>query len=656
MFTILSTVDQQLMENILYNRNLDEDYSPDINLLILNKITSEVSDNNSTLHKNIKVLKQKFNFLYNENMTLVDTILCNKIAEFIIIKFLNNDYKTVPQNLFCDNFMNFLIDSNLLFKKYFYSRNQISVFRKLTSREDNYFNIKYKNKLYENYYIYAVDLKIFIKNQLLTYVILNKYEINITFNFIHLMYNVVSIPNVDKLSIVVYDLFILLYTSLSNMLLINENSYKFYEKIYAIDTENIKNLLKFTKLILGRLHEFDMFKRLLHIALEDFTHESYTEDILDQVIYNYLYETTLVADIENYRKDIKPELIHILTNENTNIHTKNNILFKLNTFDSDFIVPLKQLFIDMEKYREEQGFTNKIKARSKILRLIALHYDETFEGNFNNDTFISFYTNHINSIFSKINDIFRGFLSEKNKMFLYKYLLYLESSIDFIKILYNICGKDEQSIFFFKIAEVYYNIFKVLLESGLYADFTITINESYAKIIPEAFADSFQLIFIKIFSNLHRLTTNKFFIKNVAINNFFYDKKALVTSKEKYGEFLVNNANKLSDVIDTFITNINNEIEIIKTGEITFDEDIPDKFLDPIMCTPINNPIMIPSVEQVVDKYTIYNHLIFNETNPFTNEVLTILELERYNLEKNIIEKINKFKEYFEIWKSDHKN
>ena len=656
MFTILSPVDQQFMENILNNLNLGEDYSPDINLLILNNIISEEPDNNSTLHKNIEILKQKFNFFYNDNMTLINTILCDKIAKFIIIKFLNNDYKTLPKNLFCDNFMKFLTDNNLLFKKYFYSTSETSVFMKLISIKDNYFNIKYNDHSYEDYYICATDLQIFIKNQLLTYVILNNYEINITFNFIQVMYKKMSIANVDKLSIIVYDLFILLYTSLSNMLLINENSYKFYEKIYAIDTENIKKLLEFTKLILDRLHEFDMFKKLLHTTLADFTHENYTEDIIDQVIYNYLYKTTLVNDIENYRKDIKPELIQILTSDNTNIHTKNKILFKLNKFDSDFVVPLKQLFIDIEKYREEQGFVNKIKARSKILRLITLHYDETFEGNFNNDTFISFYTDHINSIFSKINDICRGFITEKNKMFLYKYLLYLESSVDFIRILYNICGKDEQSIFFFKIAEVYYNIFKVLLESGLYADFTLDVNESYAKIISGAFVSSFQLIFIKIFSNLHILTTNNFFIKNVAINNFFYDKKALVSSKEKYGQFLVNNATKLSDVIDTFTTNINNEIEIIKTGEITFDEDIPDKFLDPIMCTPINNPIMIPSVEQVVDKYTIYNHLIFNETNPFTNEVLTILELERYNLEKNIIEKINKFKEHFEIWKSDHKN
>ena len=73
------------------------------------------------------------------------------------------------------------------------------------------------------------------------------------------------------------------------------------------------------------------------------------------------------------------------------------------------------------------------------------------------------------------------------------------------------------------------------------------------------------------------------------------------------------------------------------------------------MCTPIEKPIEIPEVKQIVDYYTINNHLTFSHTNPFTNSPLTKEELRTYNEEDQVQERIKSFMNNLTKWKNEHK-
>lgn len=79
--------------------------------------------------------------------------------------------------------------------------------------------------------------------------------------------------------------------------------------------------------------------------------------------------------------------------------------------------------------------------------------------------------------------------------------------------------------------------------------------------------------------------------------------------------------------------------------------DYPSEFLDPLMATPILDPVKIPNVEDIFDKVGIVTHIHNSKENPYTREPLTIQTLEEYNKRPEIIESIQLFlkkKEEFE--------
>ena len=89
--------------------------------------------------------------------------------------------------------------------------------------------------------------------------------------------------------------------------------------------------------------------------------------------------------------------------------------------------------------------------------------------------------------------------------------------------------------------------------------------------------------------------------------------------------------------------------------EEIYSEEMPSKFLDPILYTVIKIPIEIPDVEEIMDQYTIMNHLTFNITNPFTNKELTKKQLIEYNNQEEVKVRLENFKNEFTQWKMKFK-
>lgn len=79
-------------------------------------------------------------------------------------------------------------------------------------------------------------------------------------------------------------------------------------------------------------------------------------------------------------------------------------------------------------------------------------------------------------------------------------------------------------------------------------------------------------------------------------------------------------------------------------NDIDLDE-MPDDFLDPIMGTFIDDPVMLPECETIMNRDIIYRHVLAEKNNPFNRKELTIAEIESFNALEDTKKKIAEFNE-----------
>jgi len=61
-------------------------------------------------------------------------------------------------------------------------------------------------------------------------------------------------------------------------------------------------------------------------------------------------------------------------------------------------------------------------------------------------------------------------------------------------------------------------------------------------------------------------------------------------------------------------------VALVHAQEVMAEEDlgeIPDELLDPIMGSLMEDPVLLPSSKQIVDRSTIRSHLLSDSTDPF---------------------------------------
>ncbi|KAH8874039.1 Ubiquitin conjugation factor E4 A [Schistosoma japonicum] len=67
---------------------------------------------------------------------------------------------------------------------------------------------------------------------------------------------------------------------------------------------------------------------------------------------------------------------------------------------------------------------------------------------------------------------------------------------------------------------------------------------------------------------------------------------------------------------------------VIKTEEELDVDDAPDEFIDPIMGYLMDDPVKLPTSGHVVDRKTIYRHLLNDSTDPFNRQPLAMSQVE----------------------------
>lgn len=134
-------------------------------------------------------------------------------------------------------------------------------------------------------------------------------------------------------------------------------------------------------------------------------------------------------------------------------------------------------------------------------------------------------------------------------------------------------------------------------------------------------------------------------IKN--IDYFDLDNYTLIASNDKM-------STKLGDSYPKFLNNLLQTIYNSSFEEDNKDNDveIPDEFIDPMICTLIKDPIMLPKTKPIFERSSIVRWILQNEIHPMTKEKLTIELLDEFNNQNDIKEKITNFNNKLNEWKS----
>lgn len=129
-----------------------------------------------------------------------------------------------------------------------------------------------------------------------------------------------------------------------------------------------------------------------------------------------------------------------------------------------------------------------------------------------------------------------------------------------------------------------------------------------------------------------------------------------LTCKYPSFDFLIENFFLTIDEIKTMVDNLNRNEKVKKNVKINYDDidcdKIPNEYKDPIMYTPIENPVAIPKYYDddivILDADVIQKHILLYSNNPFTLKPLTIPQINELNEREHIKHKINEFKNTIE--------
>jgi hypothetical protein len=135
--------------------------------------------------------------------------------------------------------------------------------------------------------------------------------------------------------------------------------------------------------------------------------------------------------------------------------------------------------------------------------------------------------------------------------------------------------------------------------------------------------------------------------------------------EDEISQYIYNYSNKKIKILPKFISKPYNSyseeesLQFISKLKDTISKEEnasvepPEVFLDPIGCMLMDDPVTLPSSNIVLDRTIIIKHLLNTSNDPFTRENLTINDLDEFNNQTEISEKMKKLKEEIINWKKN---
>ena len=91
--------------------------------------------------------------------------------------------------------------------------------------------------------------------------------------------------------------------------------------------------------------------------------------------------------------------------------------------------------------------------------------------------------------------------------------------------------------------------------------------------------------------------------------------------------------------------------------ELNYDvlpDNLPNEYLDPILFTPIIQPMILPNSGIIIDRTVIMSHLLENKYDPFNRQPINFEELEEYNTQDSVKQKCADFLLKRDNWIKDN--
>ena len=706
----LHNEDKNFINTLLKNNksfNNTNDYNIVNSVLTLFKLKK-----NNNLDCN-NTLLNIFNTLNND--VLIHTNLKKIIAEKILTKMIlatNSGLNKIPKDLFKnENFFNYILNTNLFTKK----MNGKTPFEAILSSQKNmnHFNLNEsitntpnleKFLLSESKYFYD---KLVNLSRTVIYSKLMLRDIKKFIFFIKIVNNYVSkYENTESNKLIDANVktYFMLLENINNVYLSSKESIELFELFSAKNLQDHNLLIsrctndmnqcliflndffldsKFNNYMLSLVNSVNLNKQ----SDKENRYESLILSILSIFSFkNIKYSTKTIYNINKIRNNIINHFEDFLKNNHFNIHQKVKFLLDISipefvkyfitednkfTLENEFV----NLYIDIEKYNESNGFYDKLRLRSIIINILNESFLTTKKFNFlnkNNKTFKTFFTlllSEYNSYSSKIekfkSKIIELLKNDKYSLGLYpnmcSFIINLKKMISSYKIIHKIIHIDfvlADDFYISKLVQLNHSILHSHYYTRLYTELPLyNLSNLSLNLVSSIFSEKIHTYINTVYSDFLCLFSNDLFVKYIINNEEIYPMEILDKTKKIFGEYFIEVSSqkkiKVDKIIDDFKDKINNDKKIYKND--VYKTEIPENYLDPILLIPIKDPLELPNTKNIIDRETIINHLVFNKTNPFNGLPLCEEELLEYNKKTDVIERVNNFKYDFNNWKLDNK-
>jgi len=323
-----------------------------------------------------------------------------------------------------------------------------------------------------------------------------------------------------------------------------------------------------------------------------------------------------------------------------------------------------KLFIDAEKISTPHlmrdrvnfflikalGFHNDYSYTFSILEdnsncLVEFLYLESSEMIYNFEIIIK----NLNSIYNirDLNDNGSVILKSDYKYKVINSFVYLLNSLSLCKLLLVLPPPSTISELFYKreIIDKFINfIYFVFKKSHDFKDMLDYFSDY--PLGEKSLLERFNLLYKNCFNIYNKLSKNEMLIKIAGSSDSFFDRDVMLKYLENALTLGLVDWIRHDEILETI-----NEVHK-KIQEYSLDDrEIPDEFLDPIMSTLIEEPIMLPETDVIMDINVISTHLLNNKINPFTRTPLTMEELREYNKRDEVIKRVEDFRQKLINWK-----
>ena len=385
--------------------------------------------------------------------------------------------------------------------------------------------------------------------------------------------------------------------------------------------------------------------------------------------------TSNTIDInEVYKNNIINLGLTILNSDKINFSSKSFIIDyllldfnKLSPVDvSIFMNVLYKLYINIECSNELEDYEKNNIKNSIIKNSIKyIQLDEIDSKLYLTSNFISVILSDISSYYEElifcinninvsVNSIIplsdtQVIRNEENQYFetirLNKYIIYFKNALDLV---YNLINK----IPLFLIEGINSNKLVSTINFWLKQLFTKKSIKLFAftkYISQENLNFNWSYVYTRIYEIYSIYYKNDIFIKSIVDTTSDYVEFNTILKQFEKNTKDTTQSNYLS-----IIDNVLESIDKIVQNQVNYSTEIPPEFCDPLLYIPITEPIILPESNIILDKKTIINHLIHDKTDPFNRTPLTLEDIETHNKRLDILDKLNRFVNKFNKWKSEN--